>query len=100
MSYKTFLGATAVVQSYDNSGINPTSTIISPVDNQPKDSFPSDGTPVTDEFIKPQDVVATGEGGDYRPKDEETPDDNKSSFSPTLIIGILAIAYFLFKKKK
>lgn len=94
MSYKTFLGATAVVQSYDNSGINPTSTIISPVDNQPKDSFPSDGTQVTDEFIKPQDVVVTEN------TDDESKPPTDTSFNPTIIIGILAVAYFLFKKKK
>ena len=96
MSYKTFLGATQVVQSYDNSGVSPTSTIISPVDEGPEESVKPKGSEVnnTDE------IIVDPTGGDYKPKDEETPDDNKSSFSPTLIIGILAVAYFLFKKKK
>lgn len=95
MSYKTFLGATQVVQSYDNSGINPSSTIISPVDEGPKDSIPNDGTQVTDEFIKPSDVVVNENTGDEGAK---PPTD--TSFNPTIIIGILAVAYFLFKKKK
>jgi hypothetical protein len=99
MSYKTFLGATAVVQSYDGSGVSygsGTAANVSPVDEDPKESP-----------AKPKDEVAEGptggedyseqnsEGGNYKPKD-----DDKSSFNPTIIIGILAIAYFLFKKKK
>lgn len=99
MSYKTFLGATAVVQSYDGSGVSYGSGAaanVSPVDEDPKESP-----------AKPKDEVSEGPTGgeDYSEQnkgggDEGAKPPTDTSFNPTIIIGILAVAYFLFKKKK
>jgi|GEM_PF-1339776 len=98
MSYKTFLGATQVVQSYDGSGVSVGSgTNVSPIDEDPKESP-----------AKPRDEVAEGptDGVDYSEQnkgggsDEGAKPPEEKSFNPTIILGILAVAYFLFKKKK
>jgi hypothetical protein len=98
MSYKTFLGATQVVQSYDGSGVSyGSATNVSPVDEDPKESP-----------AKPKDEVSEGPTGgeDYSEQnkggggDEGAKPPTDTSFNPTIILGILAVAYFLFKKKK
>jgi hypothetical protein len=96
MNYKTLLGAINILPptgSYDGSGIIQ-QTPISPVEETPSESTPSD-----------KEVIVSPTGGEDYSKynaatGEQAIDKEESSFNPTLILGVLAVAYFLFIKKK
>ena len=100
MNYKTLLGATAptVVSSYDGSGIvqNPTNVdITNPADRvevKPNGSEANVDTSGAEVPVDPTGGNPSGESTDSAAED--------TRFNPTLILGVLAVAYFIFIKKK
>lgn len=110
MSYKTLMGALPV-QSYDSSGINPDSGGINPASGNVIAPAPmSAGTPPPIDITNPADSSSspdtsesqtdTSSGDKVVYTDQDTSTGTQSMISPLILLGIVAFAIFITKKKK
>jgi len=100
MNYKTLLGATepASTQSYDSSGINPNPTNVDITNPADKVEVKPSGSEANVD-TSGGDVVVDPTSGD-KVLYPDTTTGKQSFVSPLILLGAIAFAFFITRKKK